>query len=203
MAKAKKLKKAKKPKLLKKKKATAVKTRKKVAAKAKRKVSKSKKVNYIQKGYNNITPYLIVKGAAEAIKFYQKVFGAKLAMLMEQPNGMIGHCELKIGDTKIMLGDECPEMGALSPVSIGGTPVGIHLYIKDVDSVIDEAVKHGAKLLRPAENMFYGDRSGVIEDPHGHRWFVSMHVEHVSPAQLKKRMAEAYAKQEDRVEVEE
>ncbi len=153
----------------------------------------TKKVSAIPRGYHSITPYLIVKGAKKAIEFYKKAFGAKEMMRMENSKGTgIAHAELKIGDTKIMLADECPKMGAnlRSPKAYGGSPVGIHLYIKDVDSVIKRAVSAGAKLTRAAEDMFYGDRSGAVEDPYGHKWYISTHIENVSPAQMKKRFAE-------------
>lgn len=162
------------------------KTVKKAASKSK---TRAKKVHHLPKGYNTITPYLIVKGAANAIEFYKKVFGAKNVMSMEKPGGKIGHAELQIGDTKIMLADEHPELGARAPESFGGSPVSIHLYMANVDDVIERAVNAGAKLLRPATNMFYGDRSGGVQDPFGHVWYVATHVEDVSMAEMKKRMA--------------
>lgn len=154
---------------------------------------KNKKVMFTPKGYHTITPYLFIREAAKAIEFYKKVFSAKEAMRMEH-SGKIGHAELKIGDAKIMLADECPEMKGYGPEYIGGTPVGIHLYVKNVDAVIEAAVKMGATVLRPAETMFYGDRCGTIEDPFGHRWFVSTHVEDVTPAQVRKRAAALFDK---------
>ena len=172
---------------------------KKSVAKSKKKLSiakkspakrKLKKVPATPKGYHSITPYLMVKEAKKAIEFYKKAFGAKLGMCMEKSKGKIGHAELKIGDAKIMLADECPGMNAHSPKTYGGSPVGIHLYIKDVDKVVKRAVAAGAKLNRPVKDMFYGDRCGAITDPYGHSWYVSTHIEDVSPAQMKKRMAE-------------
>lgn len=151
---------------------------------------RKKQVTAIPKGYHSITPYLIINDAARAIDFYKKAFGAKEIMRMEQPGGKIGHAELKIGDAKIMLADEHPEIDARSPQSYGGTPVGIHLYIKNVDSIVNKAVSNGAKLVNPVENRFYGDRSGTLEDPYGHKWYVSTHIENVSAAQMKKRAAE-------------
>jgi PhnB protein len=157
----------------------------------KRRVKRArKKVLAIPKGYNNITPYLIVDNAMEAINFYKKIFGAKEAFRMDRPDGKVGHAELKIGDTKIMLADVYPEMGAHSPRSYGGSPVSIHLYIKNVDAVVQKAVSAGARLTKPVENMFYGDRSGGLEDPYGHKWYISTHVEDVTPAVMKKRMAQ-------------
>jgi len=148
-----------------------------------------KPASFIQEGYHSITPYLIVEQAAEAIEFYKKVFGAIEIMRMGKPNNKIGHAELQIGDSKIMLADECPEVDARGPKTYQGSPVGIHLYIEDVDAVIDRAVASGAKLLRPIEDMFYGDRSGSIEDPYGHKWYVSTHIEDVSEEEIRKRSA--------------
>lgn len=156
-------------------------------------VKKKQKVMFTPKGYHSVTPYLFIREAAKAIEFYKKVFSAKEAMRMEH-GGKIGHAELKIGDAKVMLADECPEMKGYSPEHVGGTPVGIHLYVKNVDAVMDIAEKAGAKILRPAETMFYGDRCGTIEDPFGHRWFVSTHVEDVTPAQVRKRAVELFGK---------
>lgn len=155
---------------------------------------KAKKVLPIPKGYHSVIPYLFVSNAKKAIEFYKKAFGAKEMMRMEQPAGKIGHAELKIGDARIMLSDECLEMNARSPEKFGGSPVSIHLYIKDVDGVVKRAVSAGATLVRPVETMFYGDRSGAIADPYGHMWFVSTHVEDVTPAKVKKRAAELYGK---------
>lgn len=156
---------------------------------------KKPKVLAIPKGYHSVTPYLIVDGAAKAIKFYQQVFGAKVGLKMEGPDGKIGHAELKIGDSKIMLADECPELNARSPKVYGGAPVSMHLYVKNADKVVERAVAAGAKLIKPVENMFYGDRCGCIEDEYGHRWNVSTHVEDVSTRELKKRVAQMHSKQ--------
>lgn len=149
---------------------------------------KTKKALTTPKGYNNITPYLIVVNAARAIDFYKRIFGAKEIMRMSKRDGRIGHAELKIGDTKIMLADEHPEMNAHGPRAFGGTPVSIHLYVKNVDGTVEKAVEAGATVLRPTETMFFGDRSGTIEDPFGHKWHVSTHVEDVSKGEMKKRM---------------
>ncbi len=161
---------------------------KKPAAKVTAKPKKS--VSFVPKGYTSITPYLIMPDARKAIDFYSKVFGAKLVMKMDKPGGKIGHAELKIGDAKIMLADEYPEMGARSPKAFGGSAVGIQFYTKNVDNVVNNAVSSGAKLLMPVQDMFYGDRCGSIEDPFGHKWHISTHIEDVSPATLKKRAAE-------------
>lgn len=187
------MKKAKKKPALKKK--PAAKSLKKKVVKKTLAKSKSKKVSAIPKGYNNITPYLIVDGASSAIEFYKKAFGAKEKFRMER-DGRIGHAELQIGDTKIMLADECQEMQAFSPKKMGGSPVSIHLYIKNVDDVTERAVSLGAKLIRPAQDMFYGDRSSYLEDPYGHKWSISTHIEDLTPAKMKKRAAEFFGKKQ-------
>ena len=152
-------------------------------------------VPYIPKGYNSITPYLIVKGAAEAIEYYKNVFGATEVMRMAQPDGRIGHAELKVGNSHIMLADEFPEIGARSPMSLGGTPVGIQLYVDDVDAVTARALAAGAKMLRPLKDQFYGDRSGTLNDPFGHQWTISTHKEDVSPEEMQRRAAVAAGSQ--------
>jgi PhnB protein len=141
--------------------------------------------------YHNVTPYLIVNDAAAAIEFYKKAFGATELMRMPKPNGKIGHAEIKIGDSPIMLADESPEIGARSPRSFGGSPVSILLYVEDVDSTFTKAVNGGAKVQRPVANQFYGDRTGGVEDPFGHVWYIATHVEDVSPEEMKKRAAAA------------
>lgn len=170
---------------------SAKKSAKKVAKKAVKKAvkTKSKKVLVVPKGYHSITPYLIVNHGANAIEFYKKAFGAKELMRIAKEDGKVKHAELQMGDSRIMLADECPELNAVSPEAGHHSPVGIHLYIKDVDAVIERAVAAGAKLTRPVENMFYGDRAGSIVDPFGHSWYVSTHIEDVTPAQMKKRIA--------------
>ena len=151
------------------------------------------KVSPIPQGYHSITPYLVVKGAAQAIEYYKKVFGATELVRMPGPNGTIGHAELKIGDSNIMLADENPSMGQghASATTVGGSPVSLYLYMPDVDSVFKRATDAGAKILRPVENQFYGDRSGFIQDPFGHLWGLATHVEDVSPAEMKERMKKA------------
>ncbi len=140
-------------------------------------------------GYHNVTPYLFVRGATAAIDFYKKVFGATEIMRMPGPNGRITHAELKIGDSTIMLSDEDPHNGVMSPQTIGGFSGGLHVYVENADTVIAKAIENGAKELRPIKNQFYGDRSGTVLDPFGHMWSVATHVEDVSPEELKKRMA--------------
>ena len=147
-------------------------------------------VNPIPDGYTRVTPYLHVDGASDAIDFYVKVLGAKERMRMPGPDGKLGHAELELGGSAIMLADEFPESDVRSPKSVGGTPVMLYVYVEDVDSVFDAAMEAGAKELRPVENQFYGDRSGQFEDPWGHRWNVATHVEDVPPDEMEKRAAE-------------
>ncbi len=151
--------------------------------------SMSSKVKPIPDGYHALTPYLIIKGAASAIEFYKKVFGATELFRIGEPGGKIGHAELKIGDSVVMLADEFPEMGAKGPHTIGGSPVRILMYVEDVDDVVTRAVAAGAKVVRPVEDQFYGDRAGGLEDPYGHYWHVATHKEDVSPEEMSRRAA--------------
>ena len=155
----------------------------------------SKTVKPIPEGFHTLTPYVIVKGAAEAIDFYKKAFGAEELFRMPGPDGKtVGHAEIKIGDSIVMLSDECPEFGARSPQALNGTPVSFMFYVKDADTAFKRAVDAGAKVLQPLENKFYGDRSGTVADPFGHQWTIGTHVEDVAPEELEKRAAEAFAK---------
>jgi PhnB protein len=147
----------------------------------------------IPQGYPRVTPYLIVDGAAEAIDFYCSVLGASERMRMPMPEGRIGHAELELGDSIIMLADENLEMGVRSPKTIGGTPVTLHVYVEDADAVFARAVQAGASARRPVEDRFYGDRSGQFVDPFGHVWDVSTHVEDVPPEEMAKRAEAAMA----------
>jgi PhnB protein len=131
-----------------------------------------------------------VDGARQAIDFYRSIFGAAERMSMPGPDGKVGHAELTIGDSVIMLADEFPDMGAQGPKSIGGSPVTIHVYVEDVDDTFDRAVNAGASVLRPVEDKFYGDRGGEFQDPFGHRWSVATHVEDLSPEEMQRRMGE-------------
>ncbi len=149
----------------------------------------SPSVKPIPDGYPRVSPYLVVDGAAQAIDFYTQVLGASERMRMGGPDGKIGHAELEFGDSVVMLADEYPDMGYVGPKAVGGTPVTIGVYVEDVDKTFDAAVKAGAKALRPVEDQFYGDRSGQIEDPFGHRWSISTHVEDVPPDEMQKRAA--------------
>ena len=148
-------------------------------------------VQPIPEDYPRVTPYLIIDGASDAIDFYTKVLGAQERMRMPGPDGKLGHAELQLGNSVIMLADEFPDMGAVGPKSVGGTPVTLHVYVEDVDSVFANAVASGAKEIRAVENQFYGDRSGQFEDPFGHQWNVASHVEDVPPEEMEKRAAEA------------
>lgn len=141
----------------------------------------------IPEGYRTATPYLIIKGAADAIDFYKRAFGATELLRMADPQGRVGHAEIKIGDSVIMLADEHPDMGYRGPRSLGGSSVSILLYLEDVDEVFARAVEAGAKPLREIANQFYGDRSGTLEDPFGHVWTVATHVEDVPPEELERR----------------
>jgi PhnB protein len=147
----------------------------------------------IPKGYHTVTPYLIVKDAARAIDFYKKAFGATESVRMPGPGGKIGHAEIIIGDSPVMLADEIQGMPQRSPETIGGSPVSIVLYVEDVDTVFNRAVQAGAEVERPVKDQFYGDRSGTLLDPFGHFWHVSTHTEDVSPEEMKKRAAAAAA----------
>ena len=153
------------------------------------------KVSYIPQGYTSVTPYLIVKDAGKAIEYYKKVFGATELFRMDGPNGKVGHAELQIGNARIMLADENPSMGQghASAASIGASPVSLYLYIPDVDRVVERAATEGAKILKPVQDQFYGDRSGFIQDPFGHLWGVATHVEDVSPQEMEARMKKLQA----------
>jgi len=147
----------------------------------------------IPDGYPRVTPYLYIDGASTAIDFYRSVLGASERMRMPGPDGKIGHAELEVGDSVIMLADANPAMDVRSPKSIGGTPMALHVYVDDVDGVFGRAMESGAKQLRPVENQFYGDRSGSFEDPFGHHWNIATHVEDVPPGEMAERAAAAMA----------
>jgi PhnB protein len=147
----------------------------------------------IPDNYPRVTPYLIVDGAGAAIDFYCSVLGATERVRMPASDGLVGHAELQLGDSMIMLADENAQMDSRGPRAIGGTPVALHVYVEDSDAVFERAVQAGAKALRAVEDRFYGDRSGQFEDPFGHRWDVSTHVEDVPPEEMSKRAAAAMA----------
>jgi len=140
-------------------------------------------------GYHTATPYLVVDGAAKAIEFYAGVFGATERMRMPGPGGKVGHAEIRIGDSVIMLADEHPEMDARSPTHFGGSPISIMIYVEDVDKQFKQAIAAGGTQVRPLTDQFYGDRSGTLKDPFGHSWHLSTHKEDVSMEEMNRRMA--------------
>ena len=144
----------------------------------------------IPDGYPRVTPYLIVDDASAAIEFYISVLDAEERMRMPGPDGKVGHAELAIGESLVMLADEFPDMGARSPKSIGGSPVTIHVYVEDADATVALAVKSGATITRPVEDKFYGDRGGEVMDPYGHRWSIATHTEDLSPEEMQHRMGQ-------------
>jgi PhnB protein len=148
-------------------------------------------VKLIPEGYHSVTPYLIVDDATRALEFYKKALSAVELMRMPGLRGKIGHAEIRIGDSPVMLADESPEMGARSARTIGGSPISLMVYVEDVDARVAQAVAAGAKLTRPVANQFYGDRTGGIEDPFGYHWYLATHVEDVPPDELAKRAAKA------------
>jgi len=152
------------------------------------------KVNAIPPGYHTTTPYLTLNDCASALEFYKKAFGAQEIMRMEGGPGKIGHAEIKIGDSFIMLADEFPGAGNRSPKSLGGTTAGVFLYVNDVDSSYQRAVDAGAKADMPPADMFWGDRVGRLTDPFGYSWMVATHKEDVAPEEMKKRMQQEQAK---------
>jgi PhnB protein len=149
----------------------------------------STEVNPIPEGYHSVTPYLILSGAGDAIAFYKKALGAEEVMRLADPGGKVHHAEISIGDSRIMLADEHPEIQALSPKTVGGSPVSIHLYVEDVDRAVERAVAAGATLVRPVADQFYGDRVGGIKDPFGYRWFIATHKEDLTIDEIRRRAA--------------
>ena len=142
-------------------------------------------VKAIPAGYHSVTPYLICKGASDAIEFYKKAFGAVEVVRMAGPDGRVGHAELKIGDSHIMLADEHPDMGAYSPQHYGGSPVSVLLYVENTDATVSAAVAAGAKITRPVKDEFYGDRAGTITDPFGHQWYIHTHIKDGTPEEMR------------------
>ena len=149
-------------------------------------------VKPIPEGFHTATPHLVVSDAAAAIDFYQKAFGAEEVSRMPGPEGKIMHAAIRIGDSPVMLNDEFPDMGTVGPKAIGGTAVTIHLYVKDADAVWDSATKAGAKVVVPIDDMFWGDRYGVIEDPFGHRWSIATHTQDLTPEQVMEGAQKAF-----------
>ncbi|TAK90551.1 MAG: VOC family protein [Burkholderiaceae bacterium] len=147
----------------------------------------------IPDGYHSVTPYLVVKGAARALEFYGKAFGAEEIMRFDEPGGKIGHAEIRIGNSVVMLADEHPEMGCLGPARPGAAGVSMLVYVEDVDTRFAQAVKAGAKAQRPVQDQFYGDRCGTLEDPFGHVWTLATHKEDVSKDEIRRRMESMHA----------
>jgi PhnB protein len=164
-------------------------SKKRKAAKTKSHKPKPRKVKHVPAGYHSVTPYLIIDGAAAALDFYKQAFGAKETVRMPH-GGRIAHAEIVIGNSHVMLADENPDVGAHAPQPGTRTPVGIMLYVEDVDLVFNRAVAAGAQVERPVADQFYGDRTGGIIDPFGHRWYLGTHIEDVSPKEMKRRMQE-------------
>ena len=152
-------------------------------------------VKPIPDGYHSVTPYLIIKGVAEALEFYKKAFGAIELMRMPGPDGRIGHAEIRIGDSAIMMADEFPDMNCVGPLTRGGPTSSILLYVPNVDALCKQAVAAGAKEVRPIQDQFYGDRSGTYSDPFGHMWTIATHTEDLTPEEMGKR-AEEFAKKQ-------
>lgn len=151
-------------------------------------------VKPIPEGYHTLTPYLTVRNAEQAIEFYKQAFGAVERGTMKGPDGKVMHSELQIGDSIIMLGDEFPEFGAVSPETVGGSSSGLHIYVTDVDSAFDRAVKAGARVEMPVMDQFWGDRHGKLKDPFGHKWSIATHTKDLSLDEMKRGMDEAMAK---------
>ena len=152
-------------------------------------------VKPIPDGYHSITPYLIIDGAADSMEFYGKAFGAEVMLQLPGPEGKVMHAEIKIGDSIVMVADEFPEMDIRGPKSLGGSPVGLMIYLEDVDARFQQALDAGGTVKKPLQDQFYGDRSGTLEDPFGHQWTLSTHVEDVSGEEIGRRFQEFMSKQ--------
>jgi uncharacterized glyoxalase superfamily protein PhnB len=151
-------------------------------------------VKPIPEGYHTLTPFLTVRNAERAIEFYKQAFGAQERGVAKGPDGKVMHAEVKIGDSVIMLSDEYPEFGSLSPQSVGGSPMGLHIYIENVDAAFDRAVKAGAQVEMPVMDQFWGDRYGKLKDPFGHKWSIATHVKDMSADEMKRSMDDAMSK---------
>jgi PhnB protein len=146
-------------------------------------------VSPVPAGYHSVTPYLIIDGAARALPWYVQVFGAREVMRLSAPQGKIGHAEIEIGDSHVMIADESAESQARGPASFGGSPVSLHVYVPDVDAIVARAVAAGAEVKSPVQDKFYGDRMGTLLDPFGHTWHISTHIEDVAPDEIERRLA--------------
>ena len=152
------------------------------------------RVKPVPEGHHTVTPYLAVKNAAKALDFYTRGFGATELYRLTLPDGRIGHAEIRIGDSIVMLAEEFPEYGGKAPETLGGSPVSIHLYVEDVDTFVKRAVGAGAREVKPVTDQFYGDRSGQLQDPAGHVWWVATHKEDVPPDEMRKRVEARFGK---------
>jgi PhnB protein len=152
-------------------------------------------VKPIPDGYHSVTPYLSLKSADAAIKFYERAFGAKEILRLPMPDGGVAHAEIEIGNSRVMMADENPGYGNKSPETLGGSPISLAIYVEDVDSAFDKAVKAGATVKRPVEDQFYGDRAGTLMDPFGYQWSLMTHKEDVSPDEMKGRMQKMFGGQ--------
>jgi len=155
----------------------------------------AQRVNAIPDGYHTMTPALTVRDMARAIEFYKKAFNAQERSRMDGPDGQLMHAEMKIGNSIFMLGPENPQMGSKSPLALNGTPVALYLYVENADAAFDQAVSAGAKVEMPVADMFWGDRTGSVIDPFGHRWWVGTHKEDMTPDQMKQRAQQFFAEQ--------
>ncbi|HKQ37623.1 MAG TPA: VOC family protein [Verrucomicrobiae bacterium] len=149
----------------------------------------------VPEGHHTVTPYLAIKNGVKALEFYKKAFGATEVQKLITPDGRLGHAEIRLGDSIIMMSDEFPEFGGKAPDTLGGSPVNIHLYVEDVDAFFKKAVAAGAKERKPVKDQFYGDRSGQLEDPFGHLWWVATHKEDVPPEEMQKRVQAMFSQQ--------
>ena len=152
-------------------------------------------VKSIPDGYHSVTPYLSIKGASDAIEFYKKAFDAIELFRLDMPGGIIGHAEIQIGNSRIMIADPCDDVSFGDPKILGGSTVGLYVYVDDVDRMYSQSVAAGAKSINPIEDQFYGDRIGTIEDPYGHRWFIATHKEDLTPEELNKRAENLFEKE--------
>jgi uncharacterized glyoxalase superfamily protein PhnB len=163
-------------------------------------LERSTKVNPIPQGFHTTTPYVVVKDAVAAIEFYKKAFGAQEMGIMRTPDNKVMHAMIRIGDSFVMMGEECPQVNVFSPTTLGNTPVRIHLYVEDADRTFNQAIAAGAQPLMPISNMFWGDRYGVVKDPAGHQWSIATHIEDLTPEQMQQRAAAACAEMAKQME---
>lgn len=149
-------------------------------------------VKSIPEGFHSVTPYLSIQGAADALEFYKRAFNATELFRLAAPGGVIGHAEILIGDSHIMLSDQCEESPIPNPQLLGGSSVGLHIYVENVDVIFDQAIDAGAKVVKSVEDQFYGDRTGTLKDPFGHIWFIATHKEDLTPEEINERAASLF-----------